>query len=175
MCVSFFFFFFNLYVFIYFLNKHEYSNFLNILNMCNSRTTNWNFFFGGHTYVELKCCKSFHHCIPKAEVWSPEFWQVFLIKHWMTFMNSDFLPLDLRPVWMEGEEGRVDESREKLIESRLILSHIYSILLSLPLSLPISQYKQTIRVQFMSPSFFLFSNLWFVCLSRNNVLDYAHH
>ena len=84
------------------------------------------FFFGGHTYVELKCCKSFHHCIPKAEVWSPEFWQVFLIKHWMTFMNSDFLPLDLKPVWMEGEEGRVDESREKLIESRLILSQIYS-------------------------------------------------
>ena len=79
----------------------------------------------------------------------------------MTFMTSDFLPLDLRPVWMEGEEGRVDESREKLIESRLILSHIYSILLSLPLSLPISQYKQTIRVQFMSPSFFFFFQFMF--------------
>ena len=77
----------------------------------------------------------------------------------MTFMNSDFLPLDLKPVWMEGEEGRVDESREKLIESRLILSQIYSTLLPLPHSLPISQSKQTIRVQFMSPSFLLFSNL----------------
>ena len=82
----------------------------------------------------------------------------------MTFMTSDFLPLDLRLVWMEGEEGRVDESREKLIESRLILSQIYSTLLPLPL--PLSQSKQTIRIQFMSPSFFFFFPIYVSFVSQ---------